>query len=213
MLGIDVSKHNGLIDWKKAKDQIEFAIIRAGYSHTIDPKAERNIFYCERYNIPFGLYWFSYAHDEKEAIKEATTLLEFIGDRKIPLPLYFDFEYESDNYLKNKKGITLSEEERTKIAVAFCSAIESAGFYAGIYANLDYVNNYFDKDVFKRYALWLASWSKSLPLVVDLWQFTNKGKIKGITGDVDMNILYTDVTKAIKSKGLNNFNKKCAFCE
>ena len=210
LVGIDVSKHNGLIDWCKVSSQIDFAIIKAGYWTNIDPKAERNIFYCERYNIPFGLYWFSYAGCEKDAIKEATTLLDFIGNRKIPLPLYFDFEYESDEYLK-KNGIHLTNEQRTNIAKAFCSTIEESEFYAGIYANLDYVNNYFDKSIFKRYDLWLASWSKSLPLDVNMWQFTNKGNIAGIKGDVDMNMLYTDIRKAIKSRGLNNFNKKFAF--
>lgn len=211
MVGIDISKHNGLIEWEKAHSQIDFAIIRAGFGYSIDPKVERNIFYCERYNIPFGLYWFSYAANEKQAIKEAETLINLIGKRKIPLPLYFDFEYESDSYLKSK-GVKLTKDDRTNIAKAFCNRLEEAGYYAGIYANMDYVLNYFNNDLFKRYDLWLASWTTNLPLNVNIWQYTNKGKINGIKGDVDMNKCYTDLSKTIVACGLNNTKHKCAFC-
>lgn len=203
MYGIDVSKHQGLIDWKKAHKHIDFAIIRAGYGTSIDAKAERNVFYCERYKIPFGLYWFSYATTEKQAVKEAETLLEFIGDRKIPLPIWFDYEYESDQYAKSK-GKNITKELRTRIAEAFCSRIEHEGYYVGIYANLDYVYNYFDARLFKRYDLWLAAWVENQPFSVSIWQYTNKGNIEGITGDVDMNKCNADLINIIKNKKLNN---------
>ena len=106
--GIDVSKWQGKINWSKAKKYIDFAIIRAGYGKgNVDEYANYNIEQCEKYKIPYGLYWFSYAYNKDMAEREADYLLRVIGYHKPEYPLYFDFEYDSVDYaiLKDvKKG-------------------------------------------------------------------------------------------------------------
>lgn len=99
--GIDVSKWQGKINWSKAKKYIDFAIIRAGYGKgNVDEYANYNIEQCEKYKIPYGLYWFSYAYNKDMAEREADYLLRVIGYHKPEYPLYFDFEYDSVDYAK-----------------------------------------------------------------------------------------------------------------
>ena len=207
--GIDVSKWQGVIDWEKVKaDGIQFVIIRAGYGkNNIDEYFERNISECNRLGIPCGVYWFSYAYNEEMARQEAQYCLEAIKPYKVEYPVCFDFEYDSVDYAK-KKGVIITKALATKIADAFLSEIESAGYYAMNYANKDYLKNMFDMERLKKYDLWYAYWSTNCDRNdVGIWQYTSNGKVNGIQGRVDMNIAYKDYTAIIKRAGLNNLDE------
>lgn len=206
MCGIDVSTHQGNISWGEVKGKIDFAIIRAGYGkNNIDARAKQNVQGCEANGIPFGLYWFSYAYTVEMARKEAQYLLAFVKGHTPLLPLYFDFEYDSDTYAK-KNGVTVTKKLLCEMATAFCEELENAGYYAGIYANNDYVKNKYGEDIFKRYDLWFARWGCEKPgRSVHLWQYTDKGRVSGINGNVDKNYAYIDFPELIKKRKLNGY--------
>lgn len=205
--GIDVSKHQGVIDWAKVKASgIQFAMLRAGYgANNIDAQFKRNISECNRLGIPCGVYWFSYAYSPDMARKEAEYCLEAIKPYKLDYPVAFDFEYDSVSYA-SKNGVTITKAMASRIAKAFCEAIEAAGYYVMNYANNDYMTRYFDADVSKGYDLWLAQWPKApnlySPPACGIWQYSSTGKVPGISGNVDMNAAYKDYPALIaKMKG------------
>lgn len=197
LLGIDVSKWNGDINWKEVKEAgIEFAIIRAGYGQsTVDIQFERNIKGCIENDIYVGVYWFSYAYTNDMAVKEAQFCQKIIKPYKehIKLGVWFDFEYDSTAYA-TRHGVHITKDKCTNIAYAFCKEIERGGYQAGIYTNIDYANNYFTKQILEEYNVWIADWSavcrydgKYL-----IWQYTDGGEVKGINGKVDMDWYYGD---------------------
>lgn len=197
LLGIDVSKWNGDIDWKEVKEAgIEFAIIRAGYGqNTVDIQFERNIKGCIDNDIYIGIYWFSYAYTDDMATKEASFCKRVIAPYKkdIKLGVWFDFEYDSTAFA-SRRGVHITKDKCTNIAYAFCKEIENGGYKAGIYTNIDYANNYFTKQILQEYNVWIADWSavcrydgKYL-----IWQYTDGGEVKGINGKVDMDWYYGD---------------------
>lgn len=195
--GIDVSKHNDLIDWERVKSQIDFAIIRGGYSNVIDSKARYNAEKCNKLGIPLGVYWFSYALTIHDAITEAKKCLELISKYEINLPVFFDYEYDSVRYA-NEKGVKVTQELVRTLTETFCNAINDAGYEAGFYANTDWVNNYYGRDYVERtpYTFWLAHWKKNEPSGNhEFWQYTDCARINGIDGDVDANYRHTQDTK------------------
>ena len=192
--GIDVSEHNGVIDWSKVKSAgIQFAMIRAGYGRgNIDKQFVRTISECNRLGIPCGVYWFSYAYTVEMARNEAKFCLGAVKPYKLDYPIAFDFEYDSANFAK-KKGVVVTEKLVSDMTRAFCGAVEQAGFYALNYSNGDYLARYFDDDAEKRYGLWLAAPGKSAPTrACQIWQYGWNGSVAGISGNVDMNIAYVN---------------------
>lgn len=212
--GIDVSRWQGDIDWSKVKNNIDFAIIRAGYgNNNIDIKAKNNVLGCEKNNIPYGLYWFSYAYTVEMAINEAKCLLGFVKNHKPLYPLYFDFEYDSIEYAK-KNGVVITNELLRNMATAFCEELENNGYYAGIYANLDYVKRMYGEEIFKKYDLWYARWDVDNPdRDVHLWQVGSDGCVDGITGNVDLDVAFIDFPSLIKEKELNGYKKEEFVCK
>ena len=205
---IDVSYHNGKIDWKKLKPEIDFAIIRAGYgAGNIDKQANNNINGCIKNNIPYGFYWFSYAYTTEMAIKEAKYLIDFIGDRKPEYPIYFDFEYDSIKFAQ-RNGVKITKDLLHKITVAFCETLENAGYYVGVYSNKDYIINMFKPDIFKKYDLWYAYWNDNCDTNVKMWQCSDSTIINGVNGVVDYNYCYFNYPELIKKCGLNNHIKQ-----
>lgn len=196
MKGIDVSTHQKKIDWEKVKaDGIEFAMLRAGYgNNNIDAYFVRNVKECNRLNIPVGVYWFSYAYTVDMARREARQCIEAIKPYKIDFPVVFDFEYGSVEYAE-KKGVKITKQMATEFVIAFCDEVEKAGYHPMNYTNQDYMKRYFDMSKLK-YDLWLALWPKSGKPDKDrsgecqIWQYTEKGRVNGIAGNVDMNIAY-----------------------
>lgn len=210
---IDISKWQGDVDFAKVKGDVDGIIIRAGYGqNNIDAKFERNIKECNKHGIPCGVYWFSYAYTEEMAKKEAEYCLAAIKPYKVELPVCFDFEYDSVDKAKANYGVTIDKTLATKLVHAFCGTIEAAGYYAMNYTNKDYLNRYFDDSTLK-YDLWIAAWPtkpdpKNPPRECGIWQYTSKGSVSGINGNVDMNYAYKDYPAIIKKAGLNKLDKK-----
>lgn len=202
--GIDVSVWQGIIDWEKAKNEIDFAMIRAGYGQsTVDTHFERNAKECERLGIPYGVYWFSYAHTPERAKSEAQKCLEVVRGYNLTLPVAFDFEYDSANYIKRQYGVTLTKQLASQMAAEFCNEIYHAGYTPMIYSNPDYLNNYFNSAVTTMYDVWLAQWPTNPdpynpPMECAMWQYSNNGTVDGINTRVDMNIMYKDFMEEAK---------------
>lgn len=205
--GIDVSKHNGVINWMDVKYHIDFAMLRAGYGkNNVDSMFNRNATECERYGIPYGIYWFSYAYTPEMARNEAKYCLEIISEYNPTYPVCFDFEYDSTAYAK-KNGVTVTKKLMCDMAIAFLSEIEKAGYYAMNYTNIDYLNKGFSS-LTSKYDTWLAQWSVKTPSKpCGIWQYSDSGKVAGIAGKVDMNYSYHDyaeITNKMKNKKDNN---------
>jgi GH25 family lysozyme M1 (1,4-beta-N-acetylmuramidase) len=191
VIGIDVSEHNGALDWAKIKAAgIQFAIIRTGYgtSHT-DNYFKANMEGALKQGIPVGIYHFSYALNETGAKNEAAfvvKLLESYKD-KITLPVFFDFEYDTVAYAK-KQGVTLGKSAFNAHAVAFLEAVKAAGYRPGVYYNLDYRNNMVDTAKLGSYVQWYAQYSSKASFTgYDLWQYSSSYQISGISGKFDVN--------------------------
>ena len=199
--GIDVSKWQGAIDWEAVKaDGVEFAMLRAGYGQgNIDEQFYRNADECTRLGIPFGVYWFSYAYTEAMARREAEHCLEVIKPYKLSYPVAWDYEYDSMDYA-TERGIKITKTLVSAMARAFLNKVEEAGYYGALYANPNYLAQYFDADLPKRYDIWLAKWPYTVPgpdtlkpeQCGGIWQYTSSGSVDGINGRVDMNYAYYD---------------------
>lgn len=205
--GIDISKWNGNIDWERVKKSglVDFAIIREGYGRKdpkqIDKKFKDNISGAESVNIPVGVYHYSYADSQLDAINEAQFCLENIRGYKLGYPVVIDIE--------DKELLKLNTRQRTDIVKAFCDEIEEAGYYAMFYCNLNWLNNYLYKnELLPRYDLWLAQWGVSTPAEnCGIWQYSDTGNIYGISGNVDLNFAYKSYPDIMAEKGINNYSK------
>lgn len=193
--GIDVSYANGRVDWNKVKPHIDFAMIRAGYgSKTVDTKFKENAGACTALNIPFGVYWFSYALNETMARQEAKKCLAVVKPYKLSCPIAFDFEYDSLAYAK-KKGVNITASKMCSIACAFLDEILANGYPVLLYTNADFWYNKGFKNLGDRYPLWCASWGKDKPAVYcSMWQDSSTGKVEGVDGNVDTNVSYVVYT-------------------
>ena len=193
--GVDVSYHQGHIDWKKVKNAgIQFAMLRAGYGrNNIDKQFHNNANGCRITGIPFGVYWFSYAYTVDMARQEARYCVAAIDQYEVQYPVCYDLEYDSISYAR-KNGVTIGKTLATKMAVAFCEEVEKAGYKAMNYANLDYARNMFGT---VPYDLWFARYNAT-PGRSDMamWQYTSSCSVPGIAGKVDMNYCYKDYVGA-----------------
>ncbi|EPR07776.1 glycoside hydrolase family 25 protein [Ruminiclostridium papyrosolvens] len=206
--GIDVSKHQGVIDWNKVKAAgIEFAILRAGFgNNNIDEQFKRNISECNRLGIPVGVYWFSYALNAENAVREARQCIALIKPYKVEYPVCYDIEYDTVTRAR-KKGVTIGKVQATAFVKAFCTEVQKAGYYATNYANKDYIRNMLDMNALRGFDLWYAWYNKNCDRNdVGLWQYTSSGKVPGISGNVDLNISFKDYPSIIRSAGLNGFS-------
>ena len=190
--GIDVSVHQGNINWDKVKaDGIEFAILRCGYgsdfTYQDDGQFKKNAKECERLGIPYGVYLYSYATNIEKACSEADHVLRVIKGCKLDYPVYYDLEDA------NTTG-KCSKDMLGKIAEAFCNRIEKAGYMVGIYANLSWFNNLLTDKVFDKWDKWVAQYNDKCTYKgkYTMWQYTSSGKVDGINGNVDMNYCYVD---------------------
>lgn len=204
--GIDVSKHQGEIDWRKVKasGNVDFAIIRAGYGYTYkDPYLEQNIKDAIANGIKVGAYWFIYAVNVEEAVKNAEKFHEIISPyaKEITMKVWADFEYDSDKYAE-KNGYLLSKANRTNIVKAFCKRLEELGYDVGVYANRDYLKNKFND--LSMYPLWYALYNSPKDKECFAWQYTSKGSVEGIKGNVDMDICY-GILEEKPDKGLVDY--------
>lgn len=183
--GIDVSKHQGTIDWKKVKnDGVKFAIIRIGYGGSApvkDEKFEENYKNARANGLDVGVYIYSYADTLTDAKTEANAVINWLGGRDLELPVYFDIE--------DKKQSILGNTLRTNITKKFCDMIENAGYWAGIYANKSWLTSKLNMNELNAYTVWVAQWANTNTYKgpYAMWQYTSDGSVNGISGRVDMN--------------------------
>lgn len=183
---IDVSYCQSGVDYKKVKSSgIGAVLIRAGYgreTYQKDSQFETHYRNAKANGLPVGAYWYSYANSVEDAKREAKACLACINGKKFDYPIYYDME---ESWQAN-----LGKSLCTAMAKAFCEAIIAAGYKAGVYANLNWFNNYLDYAMLKKsYSIWLAQWAISCSKDCDIWQFSDSGKISGISGNVDLNIV------------------------
>lgn len=200
--GIDISKHQGTVDFSKVKSSgVEFVILRSSYRQTTDQKFFEYVKGCNDNGIPIlGVYHFIYALNEQKALEEAKFCVEQV--RKAGLKdvyIFSDFEYDTVKKAA-AEGVTLTKTECIKFTEIFCEYVESQGFKTGIYSNIDYYKNWYKPELFKKYPLWLADYTGGPNYECLLQQFTSSGQVNGINGRVDMNYLYGEVETMTKSR-------------
>jgi GH25 family lysozyme M1 (1,4-beta-N-acetylmuramidase) len=203
--GIDVSQWQGDIDFGKVKaDGIDFVIIRAGigrYSYQKDPYFEVNYKNAKAAGLKVGAYWYSYAMNANEARLEAAACIECIKDKQFEYPIFFDLE--------EPKQFNLGRNVCDSLVTTFCSALEKAGYFAGLYISRSPLQNYISSSVANKYALWIAEYGDKLNYSgsYGMWQNSSTWKVNGINGCVDHDYAYIDYPAIIKKLGLNGYNK------
>ena len=195
--GIDVSEHQGRIDWNAVKASgIDFAILRVGFGAPswggrVDYQFNRNISECERLGIPYGVYIYSYAFDNQQAADEASMVINCLSGHNPRLPVYYDLE--DNSIIANGRQTGIASR-----AQVFCNRISAAGYEPGIYANLNWFNNILTDSVFKSSSWdhWIAQYNSQCDYTgnYSFWQYKSNGKVPGINGNVDMNYAYVDVS-------------------
>lgn len=206
---IDVSYCQTGVDYNKVKNSgIDAVIIRAGFgkeTYQKDSEFETHYRNAKKAGLAVGVYWYSYAYSVAEAKQEAKVCLACIKGKTLELPVYYDLE---------ESGQTrLGMSALTNIAIAFCDAIKSGGYRAGVYSNLNWLNNYLDYERLRsKYSIWLAQWSSSPSKSCDIWQNADNGRISGISGNVDTDVIInkniikskSEVKEEMIKKGLTN---------
>ena len=186
---VDISEFQQSINFNKMKnDGIKAVIIRAGYgreSSQKDSMFESHYKNAKSENMMIGVYWYSYADSVGDAEKEARACLECINNKSLDMPIYYDLEDNSQTKLGKAK--------LTEIAERFCETIKKSNYRAGVYANLNWFNNYLDYDKLKKkYSIWLAQYNDKAELDCDIWQNHSTGRVSGYGGNIDTNVIYNE---------------------
>jgi len=201
--GIDVSAWQGVIDWKKvASSGVKFAIIRSSYYDKVDKMFEYNITEAKKAGIYVGVYHYCYALDELEAWKEARFFIDTIKPYEIDFPVMFDFEDNSQ--------IGLGKEKLTRMADIFMGELKNAGYYPMIYSYKNWLTDNLDMDKLSQYETAVAEWDvpkSTYNRSYGIWQYSCKGLVSGIEGDVDLDICYKDYPSIIKKGGWNHLSE------
>ena len=210
LVGVDVSKYNGYPDWSKAKaDGVQFAILRLGSGYNggyVDKTFEYNYRECKRAGIGVGVYVASYLNISSEI----DMTLKALKGKRLEYPVYFDIE----DFSLNRKRY--SNKQLTDYTVRFCSEIEHAGYYVGIYSNKAFLDGRLYWERIKKYDIWIAHWNKGVNYAgkYAMHQYTNKGQWEGIPstgeGGVDTNWCFVDYPNLMKKLGLNGYKKQKA---
>lgn len=197
LFGIDVSKWNKDIDWEAvAASGVDFAIIRCGYRGSKtgalveDPYFRKNIEEAQEAGVKIGVYFFTQATTEVEAVEEASMVLALCKGQKLALPIFIDTEGAGGT----GRADGLDVEMRTVVCEAFCRTIENSGFNAGVYASKNWYENNLETERLEDYTIWLAQYSREATYEgeYDLWQYTSAGTVDGINTRVDLNMCYQD---------------------
>ena len=201
-LGIDVSKWNEEIDWEKVKDAgIEYAIIRCGYrgassgALVIDPNFTENIEGAIAADIPVGVYFFTQAVTESEAVEEASMVIHLIEEYDVDYPVFLDSESAGGK----GRADDLSVEQRTTVHNAFLQTIAAAGYETGVYGSRNWLEKQLDMERLSDYNTWLAEYTEApgYPEYYHIWQYTSKGTVPGISTRVDLNLCYMKIDTSV----------------
>lgn len=194
-MGIDVSVYQGSIDWNAVKNSgVSFVIIRCGFrGYGTGRLVKDSNFYsyikgANDAGLKVGVYVFSQAVTEAEAVEEASLCVNMVQGYKVSYPIFIDVE----EVPKGGRANSLSKDQRTAICKAFCETIKSAGYTPGVYANKDYLNNKLNARELEGYKIWLAHYCAATDYTgkYDLWQRSKKGSVNGIKGDVDLDVSF-----------------------
>lgn len=193
---VDISYHNGVVDFEKLKNAVDYVIIRCGYGQDDvsqdDKQWERNVSECERLSIPYGVYFYSYAKNKVKIEGEIDHCLRLLKGHKPTLPVFFDSEENGTQYVAKYN------------AKRFCDAMLTNGYKAGIYAS----KSWYEKHIGESwgYDLWIARYANALDMNgVDIWQYSSNGRVDGINGRCDINYVYKDYTyKSASNNTVNN---------
>lgn len=210
--GVDLSRFNGEVDFSRLKSGVDFAVLRCSVGvpttnptlYGTDTKFISNADACTDNGIPFGVYHYSTALSVEQALEEAKLVIESIKGYKLGYPVYYDLEDE-------KTLGKLSKDEVSDIAIAFCDALEKAGYFAGIYANKNWLENKINYSRLTQYAVWLAQWASEPTWKggkFQMWQYTSDGSVDGVSSRVDMNECYEDYPLIMSQSGLNGYEKQ-----
>lgn len=207
LVGVDVSKYNGYPDWAKAKQSgVQFAILRLGSGYNggyVDKTFEYNYRECKKAGIGVGVYVASYLNISAEI----DMTLKALKGKQLEYPVYFDIEDFS------LSGRSYTNTQLTNYTVRFCSEVERAGYYVGIYSNKAFLDSRLYWERIKKYDIWIAHWNKNVNYngKYGMHQYTNKGQWKGIQstgeGGVDTNWCFVDYPSLMKKLGLNGYKK------
>ncbi len=209
--GPDISYHNGTVNIKQIRDAGYKRIgIRAGYGkNNVDQKYITNAQACFNLLVNVLLYWSSYAYTIDMAVAEAQYCIAQAAKFWKRCPIAFDFEYDSVRYARTR-GINITKQMATDMAIAFLNTVKEAGYIPVIYTNRDYLRNYFDMERIVNEVgtvyVWYARYCSTLPAseedIPDIWQYSSKMRIPGVSGNVDMNKFYTDF-ESVKAEDVN----------
>jgi GH25 family lysozyme M1 (1,4-beta-N-acetylmuramidase) len=199
--GIDISCFQSHIDWNKVKNSdVKFAMIRSSYGwFNTDTLFENHVKNCEAIGMPYGLYHYSYARNLNEAKVEVENFIALANKCHPTYPLCIDME-DADSW-KARNG-NPNKETYIQICEYFCKKVEEAGYYAVIYANLDWFTNRLNDKRLDKFDKWVAQWSSKCDYNKEygMWQYTDRGYVDGI-GNIDCNYAYKDYPTIIKSMG------------
>ena len=201
--GIDVSVYQGDIDWEKVKASgIQFAILKCSWGEKIADNFEKNYAAAKAVGMPVGAYCYSYAKSVEGAKKEAEAAIKILKGKTFEYPIAFDLEDNSQ--------LGLSKDILTNMCKAFCDTLEAAGYYPAIYSYKSWLTDKLNMTALKKYDVWLAQYNNVVTYkgTYTVWQYSSKGKVDGIKGNVDMDYAYVDYPKYIKSKHLNGFKEQ-----
>ena len=193
VMGLDVSKWNGSIDWNAVKNSgVSYVIIRCGYRGSSqgalieDSTYRTNIKGAIDAGLNVGVYFFTQAVDEVEAVEEASMVLELVSGYRISYPIFLDVEASGG------RADSIDKATRTAVCKAFCETIQGAGYTAGIYANKTWLTEKIDTGTLGGYKIWLAQYAATPTYTgrYDIWQYSESGRVSGISGNVDLNTSY-----------------------
>jgi Lyzozyme M1 (1,4-beta-N-acetylmuramidase) len=195
--GVDVSSHQGVIDWQAVKeDGYEFAFVRIGFrgygeegNLKVDTQAMLNIKNAQEAGLEVGVYLFSQAINETEALEEAQLVIDQLNGYKLQLPVVYDPERIRGKIARTD---TITGKQFTKNAIAFCEAVKDAGYKPMIYSNMIWEAFEFDLEELAEYPIWYADYEEipQTPYKFDFWQYSESGKVDGIQGEVDLDLQF-----------------------
>lgn len=185
---LDISTWQGYVDFNKVKSAgYNYVILRAGFGREYSQKDntfERNYANAKAAGIKVGVYWFSYSTSPSDAYREANACLYCLNGKRLDMPVYYDLEYQP--------AMSMSNSNYTQMALNFCSTIKKAGYKSGVYSSASVYGYLLNRQTLinNGVSIWNAQWSSYCSVPCDIWQYSEKGQVNGISASVDMNYIH-----------------------
>lgn len=197
--GIDISSWQGVIEWNRVKQSPHggFAMLRAAYGTEIDSRFEDNYDEATRADIPVGVYLYTLALDEATARAEADRLIELLRGKRLPYPVALDIE--------ERAQVELGRERVSAIIDAFCTRMEEAGYYVMVYSYEDFLTTLLTDEIRRKYDIWVADIGGTPDISFGIHQYSFRGSVDGIRGDVDLDFSVKDYPKIMRDNKLNGY--------